>query len=122
MSRKDLLLDIAASETITITTAAGRSYTARVRKHKASDLEVHPPVELLSLELGGIEAVPASIPSRAAIEKLLLDACPALASAPPRLRAHLERHAGAIAQLVDAAGEAPAEADIRPPSGGRVAV
>ena len=59
MSRKDLLLDIAASETITITTSAGRSFTARVRKHKTVNLETYPPVELLSLELGGIEVVPA---------------------------------------------------------------
>ena len=52
-----------------------------------------------------LEPVEPPAPSRASIERLLLDAYPALASAPPRLRAHLERHADAIAQLVDAAGE-----------------
>ena len=69
-----------------------------------------------------LEPVAPAAPSRASIERLLLDAYPALALAPPRLRAHLERHADAIAQLVDAAEEGAAEGGIRPQSGGRVAV
>jgi len=107
MARKDLLLDLLADpgRRIVITTSAGRSYTAYARGLRSHDLEICPPVERLELDLGSIEPVDPVAPSRASIEQLLLDAYPALALAPPRLRAHLERHAGAIAQLVDAAGE-----------------
>lgn len=121
MSRKDLLDDLSANNTITITTSTGRRFYARTRELLALDLEMHPPIERLSLQLGSIVSAPVPTPSRASIERLLLDTYPTLASAPPRLRAHLARHAEAIATLVDAASEAPAEAGIVPLTGERSA-
>ncbi len=75
-NRKDLLADLAADPKITITTSAGRSYTARVHNPVIRDRESLPPIERIGLEVGRIE----------------------------------------LAQ------EAPAEADMRPASGGRAAV
>lgn len=58
-NRKELLEDLAVDLTLTIkiTTSAGRSYTARVRRQGKRDLELFPPIELLELELGRIELV-----------------------------------------------------------------
>ena len=64
MARKDLLLDLDTDpdRRVTITTSAGRSYTARVRRIaevNVERLDPQPPIERIELELGNVEVVPA---------------------------------------------------------------